>query len=324
MRFAKQAALSALTILLGVLTAGAVTPVGYSAGKFSPAAVYFNDFGAGVDGALSCSTTTTMTRVQFWTDATLASGCDLQPKTYAIYVSGTLTIQSGGKISANGAVGASTTGASTCAVTAAHTYGPGYTGGYNFTLQNAGQPTVGAGLGNLVMLGGNGGGGGTGSSTGGFAGGGTSFSYKSGSNNVAAFSMDFLVRGFALTPGGGTSNLSYPTGGGGGGEGGTGSGGMGPTGGCGADVVGIIARKIVINSGGRIEAIGGAGAAAANANAGGGGGGGGGSVIVKTLDYTNNGTIDLSGGAGGAGNGTGTTGTTGSTGNLYLFTPAVP
>jgi len=255
--------LGLLAVLASACPAAAQRATGpNAAGHFVPATAYFNDFGPGTDGNLNCSTTTTLARVQFWTDATIASGCDLQPKTFAIYVNGTLTIQSGGKISANGANGASGTGASTCAVTAAHSYGPGYTGGYNLTLNNAGAPTALAGLGNLVMLGGNGGAGGTGSNAGGFAGGGTSFSYKSGSSNVAAFSMDFLVRGFALTPGGGTSALSYPTGGGGGGEGGTGSGGVGPTGGCGGDVIGIIARKVVINAGGRIESIGGNGAAA--------------------------------------------------------------
>jgi len=317
--------LGLLAILAGACPAAAQRATGpNAAGHFVPATAYFNDFGPGTDGTLNCSTTTTLTRVQFWSDATLASGCDLQPKTFAIYVNGTLTIQSGGKISANGPAGPSGTGASTCTATAVHTYGPGYLGGYNFTLNNPGAPSALGGLGNLVMLGGNGGAGGTGSNASGFAGGGSAFSYKSGSNNLAAFSMDFLVRGFALTPGGGTSALSYPMGGGGGGEGGTGSGGAGPTGGCGGDVIGIIARKVVINAGGRIESIGGNGAAASNANAGGGGGAGGGAVIIKTLDYTNNGTIDLSGGAGGLGNGTGLVGVSGSAGAAYVFTPAAP
>jgi hypothetical protein len=287
--------------------------------------VFRNEFGDGSDGALTCSTTVTLTRVMLYSSATLNSSCDLRPSRFAIFVSGTLTINSGGKISSNGAAGPSSTAATQCVAPAVGTYGPGASGGYNATFQNDGFPTSNAGLSAGYFLGGNGGGGGTGGVAAGKTGGGTALTSRFGSNAVGLpVNMDFLMYGSTHTPAAGGSTIHYAIGGGGGGMGGQGSGGVGGSGACGGDIIGIFARAVVINSGGIIEAKGGTGASSSNANSGGGGGGGGGVIMIKALSYSNSGTLDVSGGAGGAGTGTGATGVTGSTGQTFIFTPAVP
>lgn len=284
-------------------------------------AFFLANYGDGSDGNVTCSGSTTLARVMFYNNLTIAAGCDLKPDAYTIFVAGTLTI-TGGKISSNGTAGPSSTGATQCTTPTAKTVGTGQRGGYNAAFNNDGFPTSTGGVGQSAFLGGTGGGGGAGSGGGGYAGGGTTLSYRA-NVNVGWFRRENLVRGHAfspLVPG----TTGYVLGGGGGAFGGTGSGGVGASGGCGGDVIIIRARAMSLSAG-AIEAKGGAGASASNTNAGGGGGGGGGVIVLDTLSYSNTGTtLDVSGGAGGSGNGTGAAGVTGSTGATLIYYPQVP
>jgi hypothetical protein len=284
-------------------------------------AFFLANYGDGSDGNVTCSGSTTLARVMFYNNLTIAAGCDLKPDAYTIFVAGTLTI-TGGKISSNGTAGPSSTGATQCTTPTAKTVGTGQRGGYNAAFNNDGFPTSTGGVWQSAFLGGTGGGGGAGSGGGGYAGGGTTLSYRA-NVNVGWFRRENLVRGHAfspLVPG----TTGYVLGGGGGAFGGTGSGGVGASGGCGGDVIIIRARAMALSAG-AIEAKGGAGASASNTNAGGGGGGGGGVIVLDTLSYSNTGTtLDVSGGAGGSGNGTGAAGVTGSTGATLIYYPQVP
>lgn len=281
-------------------------------------AFFLANYGDGSDGNVTCSGATTLTRVMFYNNLTIAAGCDLKPDAYTIYVAGTLSI-TGGKISSNGTVGPSATGATQCTTPTAKTVGTGQRGGYYAAFNNDGFPTSTGGVGQSAFVGGTGGGGGAGSGGGGYAGGGTTLSYRA-NVNVGWFRRENLVRGHAfspLVPG----TTGYVLGGGGGALGGSGSGGVGASGGCGGDVIIVRARAMSLSAG-AIEAKGGAGASASNANA---GGGGGGVIVLDTLSYSNTGTtLDVSGGAGGSGNGTGAVGVAGATGATLIYYPQVP
>ncbi len=141
-----------------------------------------------------------------------------------------------------------------------------------------------------------------------------------------------------LTPTGVNSSLPQILGSGGSG-GGSGAlqdqntiyGGVGGNGGTGGGGIIIFAKTLTINTGAKIEAIGGNGSTggypASNSGngaggGGGGGAGGGGGIILVYQSITNNGTLDVSGGTGGTGgNGrhsTGQNGVTGGNGNVGI------
>lgn len=104
----------------------------------------------------------------------------------------------------------------------------------------------------------------------------------------------------------------------GGGCGGRDSGGGIALGGISGGSLIIMARQVVVETGGIIRANGAAGAAGGAADGGGGGGGSGGYIGIFTEKYTNDGTVEVAGGAGGAKTGTGGDGGSGSVGCVKI------
>ena len=297
-------------------------------------------YGDGSDGDVTISGSTTLSRDMFYNNLTVNS--TLNPSGYRIFVKNTLTINSGGKIFRNGNNGGDGGNGSACSSS-------GSGGGAGGALSDGylkGAPAGGAG--------GQGGGSGGGAGSAGSGGGSTSSSLgvsgvsggtgggsqngAGGGGGASAPNIPFRANigmywniahmldtttSWTFTPYGGTGGSGGSSGGGGGSQTGCGTGGTGGGGGGGASAGGIIAvyaKTITINTGGKIEAIGGAGGNGGNgtnpcncscngANAGNGGGcGGGGSGGVAVLVYstlTNSGTIDLAGGAHGASVGSG-------------------
>lgn len=261
-------------------------------------------FGNGIDGDVTISVDTTLTRDMHYNNLTIDNGVTLYPAGFVIYVAGTLT--NNGTISAKGATG-----------TAGSTAGsarPDNAGCYLISNPFLSAPAGGVGT-NA------GGASGTGNAAGG-AGGSPSvssgnlyapFLLKAGCGGGSGGSHGQLVAG--------KTGLSTPFGASGG-TGKTGSGTLsnwatGGNGGGGGGVILIFAKTI--NNTGTINAeggIGGAGGTASTSRGGGGGGGGGGIIAIYYRSTTGSGigTLSVAGGAVGDG---GTGGSAGANGTTY-------
>ncbi len=265
-------------------------------------------FGTGEDGAAVMDGTNTfsfasksgndytLTRSVQLTNLTLNAGCTLDPDSYPVYCSGTLT--NNGTIKTNGldaTQGVTTTGRST------NCYGGG-------TGDDSGQPGTNAN----PSLGGAGGRGGSDNlGNAGQAGGTVTLPAESVGGLSTAGSIHTMTTGRTY---GGVAIF----GGAGGGCGHATAGnpfGMG-AGGGGGGVVPLFAHAMAGN--GAIQAKGGTGSIAAPPDCGGGGGGGGGVIIVLTNTSTWRSlyTLSVAGGVGGLGDGGGGQGNTGSAGRI--------
>lgn len=268
-------------------------------------------FGTGADGDATISTTVSPTRDMFYNNLTITSTGRLKTNAYRIFVKGTLTIASGGKLDHDGDPANVITGGGFSASTNLGT-GRGTPGG-------TGTQTAGTGGGNQStqndILAGVGGAGGTGGSGGGGAAG------TRGSNNFTAatiprpINVPAAITGYIPTSANNSGFLGFMGGTGGGGGGGV-TAASGGGGGGGGGVL-IVAAKAIANSG-TISANGGAGGTRSPSaeNTGGGGGGGGGLAIVSCMTYSGN-APTANGGAGGAGTGTGTAGAAGGAGSVF-------
>ena len=249
-------------------------------------------FGAGFDGNVSITGTTTLTREMHYNNLTVTATGRLKPAGFRIFVKGLLTIDSGGSIDDDGfdAVGSTAgtvlasrgylIGAAGSGANGRNTTGNGTIGngsGGNSSLNNNGVPPAG-GAGGAVPLG--------------LAGGGGSAAQPSPSQNWQSQALYFGARttggGFGGGAGGGSGGCNVGTGtatsGGGGGGGGL----------C------WVAANSVTNNG-RISANGGAGGNAVTTGDGaaaGGGGGGGGCVCLITKSQSF-GTVTANGGIAG-------------------------
>ena len=305
-------------------------------------------FGGGSDSSLTTSGDVTLTRDTFYTDLTISNGDDVFLNGNILYVCGTLTINSGGRIvvfgndgsaggaGAGGAGGsggsggaAGTTGQSTDMFIASNAGGGGGT-----SPSGAGTGGTG-GTASQVGAGGDGGGGGGGGTSIGPGGagssGGTITLYKFEGLTDKFHVWSNSAGNFVVTVGGADGGS-----GGGGGSGGTpatGAGGAGGGGGTGGGWC-VIFCKVFVNNG-EIRADGGAGGAGGagefgggpppddGSGGGGGGGGGGGKVYIVACVFTTVGTINVSGGSGGAagaGGGAAPGGTAGSSGSAGSVT----
>jgi len=263
-------------------------------------------FGSGKDGDVVITSDTTVSRDMEYRNLTVKSGATLNPNGWRIFVSDTLTIEEGGKISRDGNDGgnaASCPGWGVCwrcpgsggAPLQAHTVG-GSGGGASGSCGNAGDGESGEAGGN----GGNGGDAENGARSGGNGG--------AGGNKIINYLpspfMSFLSLPVEIAETGGA--------GGGGGAGYTSASGRsaGGGGGSGGGVIHIFAKNIILN--GNITAKGGkggngvCGCSCGSCShlyyaAGGGGGGGGGFILLVYKTKTGSGTIDVSGGEGGKG-----------------------
>jgi hypothetical protein len=267
-------------------------------------------FGHGIDGDLTVSGTTTLTRNTFYNNLTITATGTLKPAGWRVYVLGTLTIDSGGTVnddgllSAGGATG--TAGGLALALRGSlgaqsTAGGAGSAGGTNGTGSSG---TTNATLNSSFALPNGGNGGAGGGNAGGTAGAPIAYNAQVSLNDA----WPCLTIGHVF--GRGSSSNVY-NGGGGGAGGGAGAGSTGGGGGSGGGGV-WVAAKAIANSG-RISANGGAGAGGTGAAGGGGGGGAGGYAIVVYQSGTL-GTVQAIGGTGGAGAGTGVTGANGTAG----------
>lgn len=253
-------------------------------------------YGSGVDGDVTISGTTSLTRDMYYNN--LAVTGTLWTANYKVFVAGTL--------SGNGTIG--TPGTDSTNQTAAATFASGTLGGGQFG--GNGTTTVGAASPALTnRVGGHGGAGGAGSSgAGGAAPSGTDPTALNGgflvAHNLAAFERGTLTSG---------AQFRAATGGSGGGGDSANSGGAG---GAGGGQVLIAARLCTFT--GTITVKGGNGATRSAGNVGGGGGGGGGVLHVVTGSATQTFTTNVAGGTGGSGVGTGTAGSNGSVGTAIV------
>lgn len=271
-----------------------------------------NRFGDGSSG--SPTVTTTIAPAQNYGSVTVNSGgnINLTAGYTVLYVDGTLTMNAGGKLSANGLTGGNGglgSGGGAIGISATYPHAGG--GGANGTLSGAATiaPPVQFGIGGL------GGTGGSSDNAGPL--------YVTPTTNKPWLNGNLFFHTFARsitnTP---SQCLLTPISGGSGGGGGRGDGANGGgQGGMGAGALIVIARNIVWNVGATWEAIGGAGGnghTTGNTDGGGGGGGGGALFVYQSLTGTiPNGTV--TGGAGGAKNGTGNPGNGGGTGIAAPF-----
>ena len=234
-----------------------------------------NIFGGGSDGDVTISSDTTLSRNMSYDNLTIDAGFTLYPNGYIINVKNTLTIN--GTISRIGNnAPAPTSGGAALPDNRLGGSGVGGPGGGN---SNPG------GVGGGGDYGGPGGAGATRTTAGGAMG------ALSGYVPSSLFLFSLMVTEASNSKGGG----------GGGGGGGQSAGNYGGGGGGGAGVISIFARIIIIGATGEILLTGGVGSAAQGSFGGGGGGGGGGALFLVYYTYTNNGTIDLSGGMAGQG-----------------------
>lgn len=303
-----------------------------------------NFFGAGSDGDVTISATTTLTRDMYYDNLTINAGVTVTGS-YRIFVKNTFT--NNGTISANGNNGSNgSAGGSQCSAGAGGAGGApilsgsifgsatGTTGGNGGTCPNSGGSGAaahgGSGVSSSAMLGFSGVNGGTGQAGSGAAGiggiGGSAipdypilkrnnFLIVSSSENI----IDYTSKIFGFVS---TSTLSSsPNNGAGGGSGapisssgGAGGGGSGSNGG----VIYISARNLINN--GTISAVGGNGGNGAvhNGSTAGGGAGGNGGLIILIYENLTEGTVTTTGGVGGTGYNAGSNGVVGNTIKLKL------
>lgn len=297
---------------------GRVTAASSGAGGGTQTSGYYGDGSMGalifdgsttIQGIVPSGNKYILTKDIFATNITINAGVTVDPDTWHFLATGTLTINSTGKVSEDGnsAVG----GGSTSAIAAVNmgcndnVGSNGGGGGNNGTGSNGGNST------SNLNLGGRGGSGGnaTGGNTGGAAGTTNAGSSRWGRPNQLPWAaMDIVENG--TTPGNWVCPIGGTGGGGGGGDASSQAGG----GGAGGGLVIIAAYSIVNN--GTISANGGNGGNGAGTKSGGGGGGGGGLVIAIYHTFTGT-TPTVTGGTHGTGVGGGTNGADGSAG-LYI------
>jgi hypothetical protein len=235
------------------------------AGSTGPPGVGINGiFGNGVDGNQTIAVNTTLTRDTYYDNLTVGSGVTLNPGGFRIFVSGTLTLQNGSRISRDGS-DATVSGPP-----------PGLTAG----LLGGSGP----GASHSLCLGGS-----TTNSLGGI--GGTGVSCPGGPATAPAVDVggpqafDAALQAVS----GRTLDGVVVSGGSGGGGGSTSS----DNGGAGGGVVIIAARSVTVTGAGVISAIGGA------SSGDGGGGGGGVVVVVSTSPQPPGLTVSAAGGGSG-------------------------
>jgi hypothetical protein len=271
--------------------------------------------------------TTTLTEDLLATDITVQSGGILEPNGYRIFAIGTVDIQAGGSVVANGANGSNGvsmtdapggTAIPSGSILSGHA---GAAGRGGFTGAGIAATAHGAGTYGL------GGVGGAGGQTGSFAGGaaGTlSTSATSANSRFLYRRASHSINGLALALVAGTITSTRARGGTGGGGGAVnGIDSSGGAGGASGGLIIITARRIVLA--GEIQAIGGNGGNASSffgsIAAGGGGGGGGGAVLLNTRRLIGS-TADIYVDGGFPGNGVhaGSIGDAGSDGLVQVLT----
>lgn len=281
-------------------------------------------FGDGSSGdATVTGGTTTDTSQLYRGNLTVTSTGILVPSQYILFVNGTLTIEAGGQVHANGADAADGAGGAPppdvpggAGASGSSYLANGGIDGAEGSYETPGgdsngdAASAGLDLGGYRSLGGAGGAGGA--SGGGATGGaGSPVTAPDWPIRHASFFLNQLREHLSAS-----SATPRYYGGGGGGEGGiSGISGVKGAGGGGGGLLIILARHVVNE--GTISALGGNGGAAFSSNAtgiGGGGGGGGGCVAVLSSEYSGAGSIRADGGTGGAATGTGSNGVDGSDG----------
>lgn len=225
-------------------TQGPAGPGGGAGTPGAPGIGISGIFGNGADGSQTISGNTTLTRDMYYADLTVNPGVTLNPGGFRIFVSGTLTMGNGSRISRDG------TNATAAGPAAGLT--PGSLGGSG-PGANMGLCLGGSAINSLGGVGG----------TGAACPGGVASPPAAGVGGPQAFDAASV----ALS--GRTLDGQVVSGGSGGGGGSNASG----NGGAGGGVVLVAARSVSVPSGASITAIGGG-------NAGDGGGGGGGVVVV--------------------------------------------
>lgn len=269
-------------------------------------------YGDGFDGDVTVAADTTLTRDMIYNNLTVNAGVVLTTNGYRIFVKNTLTvngtIRHNGSNAPGGGSQAGGAGAPAGSMGAGGAGGAGSGGGLPGNNPGFGAPAINNGFGGV---------GGTGGHGSNLA---TATSQANGANNITKATRHGLqllsdtaeIRGGRGGGGGGSSN------------GGVNSAGGGGSGGGGGTII-IAAKVIVIGAAGVIQAKGGNGAQGQidNVNGqygGGGAGGGGGAIVLVYRTLTNNGTLDVTGGAGGAGGGLdATAGSAGGAGNVILL-----
>jgi len=296
-------------------------------------------FGNGADGAQTFNGggTSTLTTDLNATSITISNNTTLATGGYRIFCSGTISIESGSKITGNGNDGgnggngiqnlaggaAGTAGAATSGYISSVAGKAGKIGGYadaGVAGENGASPSA--------AIGGNGSAGGAGGAGDQTAGGASS----GGTGSSAGIDLKNAIDSISLFD---PTNASLINSAGGAGSGGSGSGGSnysagGGSGGSGASGTPILICAKVLTNAGTIESKGGAGGDGGDGdslsnNAGGGGGGAGGNGGVAVLIYQDVtlGSTDVTAGVGGTGgtgeggsSGNGANGTAGSVGSV--------
>jgi len=275
-------------------------------------------FGNGADGALTYNGggTSTLTADIYATSITISNNTTLATGGYRIFCSGTLSIESGSKITGNGNAGSvggdpvtSTGGIGGAGGTKTSGFienVAGSVGGAGASGANNGNPGI-IGTSETDCVGGNGSAGGAGGDapstyTGGAGGGaGTATAANSQLKNVTEA---ILMRNYIIASSNLLNTAAGSGGGGGGGCNGGSNAGAGGGGGGATGLIVLICAKTITNAG-TIEAKGGKGGNGADVNnsnfeaSGGGGGGGHGGVLILIYQTATVATTDVGGGAGG-------------------------
>jgi len=258
------------------------------------------DFGDGSDGAVTISSTITLTRVMRYTTLVVANGGTLNVQGFPVYGQISITVQNGGIIQG---LGASASGSAGGVIGGQSSFYFGLITPASGTTTNGGNITCGSGLG------GNGGNGGAGAS----GTGGTVTAFANTTTGIVADSNTLDFREFFRIRAASVQTAGCPGGGGGGNSTQTGGGGGG-----GASPVMLKSPLIDVQAGGFIQSVGGDGAAGTASNTGGGGGGGGGAVSLLYNTLTENGTVRSVAGHGGvSGGGSGVAGSDGTVGPIF-------
>ena len=259
-------------------------------------------FGSGMDKDVIISTNTTLTKDMEYKNLTIKSGATLNPNGWRLFVSDTLTIESGGKISRDGNNGGGFRNCTMGTGLATNRVGGSASGGYASLGCGA---HVGCSYTQVPGDNGEFGSGGNGGSANGYSG-----SAGGSGSNVNVVLREYIdppsQSQLALLP-----SLTLAKLGGGGGGGGGGDDWefscLGGKGGSGGGIIHIFAKNIINN--GLISARGGNGGDGGSSEkfggypsgGGGGGGGGGGYILVVYNTKTGEGDLDVSGGNGGSG-----------------------
>jgi hypothetical protein len=283
-------------------------------------------FGDGSSGSATVMGAITLTEDKYYTD--LNVGATINTAGYRIFVSGTLTMQSSGKIVNNGNAGSNGlvedggtrgNGATSGTLRGGANGGaggssdaPGGTGGSADPCINSNNGAAG-GAGQQLP-------GGTAAGSGGTAGGATVKKTNFAHTDISVLLTMRDLYGVDDTP----KTIRPSCGGGGGGGGGSkdNSGHGGGGGGGGGGMVVVAAKTITLNSGAKFEAKGGNGGngyvgSGTDGDGGGGGGGNGGAVVIVSNTSVSSSYVDVTGGTGGTSSG-GTAGGNGSSGTFIM------